>query len=367
VLLIVFLNDSAPNSLIDTLRRNLELRGTQASAMDAVRKRVLETLRGTEKDTGGVLGQRISRNHDPPSFVVHIELLWEDLILSVKGDMPDEDPWRFMSRVLTVTGEKDILQALPCEDYLRQTWPRTAPGMLNMLRKAVSDMTTSKTEFLFKSGLCVECSRYENCRGVVVTVKGTDFEIAEIAEQLAWLRATWNGVAFYEEQSKSSQELESTFRLNEPILIPSSGLRGRDRSDPPHEHSFIIHVKSEEMVRDPESNSSCWRKLLLGTTVVTGFKIPSRPRDTPGLEIHPRIAVDLVGADQVTLFDSRLLIKGFSRMLYPTKFDAESNVISWHLIDNGNEYISFADPRAEESDVAGLDYHSFETARHVVG
>jgi hypothetical protein len=106
-------------------------------------------------------------------------------------------------------------------------------------------------------------------------------------------------------------------------------------------------------------------------TIARGFPIPSRPTATPGLEIPLDIAADIIGAEKVVLFKARLLIKGFSTMLYPTKVDFEDGTISWHLLENDNgSRISYADPRVGNDfhdGVDGLRYEGLQTARNIIG
>ncbi|KAH0553085.1 hypothetical protein GP486_006726 [Trichoglossum hirsutum] len=78
--------------------------------------------------------------------------------------------------------------------------------------------------------------------------------------------------------------------------------------------------------RQPDS-SQRWKKLFENMAIARGFPIPPRPNAIPSLEIPLDIAANIVGAEKVVLFKARLLIKGFSTMLYPTKINFEDGTI----------------------------------------
>lgn len=130
--------------LLSTLKRDLALQGIVPSAMHAVRETVLKLLRRNEsgRDLGGkplhVLKQMISRNRAPRIYVAHFEVEW-DPVTFVNQEFLEMEPRDHISRVITVTGEGDILQALPCQDYMMQTWPFSAPKVLALIQSLIAE------------------------------------------------------------------------------------------------------------------------------------------------------------------------------------------------------------------------------------
>ena len=128
----------------------------------------------------------------------------------------------------------------------------------------------------------------------------------------------------------------------------------------------LVLANGEEL-----DNSECWKNLFGTMAIAHGFPIPSRPAATPGLEIPLNIAADIIGAEKVILFKARLLIKGFSTMLYPTKVEYADATIVWHLIESKNgSRISYADPRVgngSRDGVSRLQYEDLQTARNIIG
>jgi hypothetical protein len=128
--------------LLSTLNRDLTLRGIIPSAMQAIRRTILETLREYEprRASGGKIIHasrwKISPRRDPQTYVAHFELGW-DPVAFLDYEFSEGEPREFISRIITVTGEEGALQALPCQDYMMQTWPCTAANLLSLIQRLV--------------------------------------------------------------------------------------------------------------------------------------------------------------------------------------------------------------------------------------
>lgn len=129
--------------LFTTLEKSLALCGIVPSDKNAIRESVFMTLGAKRRDT---LRQVVSRSRDPPTSVAHFEVQWDpvEFLAEVSLGEPEEaeDP---ISRLITVTGDGDVLQALPCQDYMSQTWPlfESKVPLLSLLSLLVADPKSS--------------------------------------------------------------------------------------------------------------------------------------------------------------------------------------------------------------------------------
>lgn len=184
-------------------------------------------------------------------------------------------------------------------------------------------------------------------------VHGTDFEIAEVAEQLAWLGSA----------------LQPRNRQNFCVYSPAISFSKIDNQN----CFFIMFPQTPDKdIQLPNTQSSdCWKRLFAYMPIVRGFPIPSRPNGMPGLDIPLDIAAHALGADRVVRFKSRLLVKGLSTVLYLTKADLDTGTISWHILDDRrHSRISYADPRIGDGardGVEGLQPEDLEHAQHIIG
>lgn len=369
--------------LFSTLGRDLALRGVVPSAMQAIRQTVLETFRRYEsRDPGGKTihmprqRQRISRNRDPQIYIAHFKIGW-DPVAFLDQEFSERRSRELISQIITVTGDSDNFQALPCQDYMIQTWPLAAPDFLALIQGLAAEphklhegktvslrrlLSTNDLLVRLRGGSWLTARLDESC--LCLDARGIDFEIAEIAEQLAWLG------------SALQPPSQSRYCICEPNLSTFFPYEAgheledvRRRSSEPYFHIEFLQLPLTDC--EDSDSSHCWKNLFGNMTIARGFPIPSRPSVTPGLQIPLDVAADIIGAEKVVLFKNRLLIKGFSAMLYSTKVDFEDGTISWHLLesDNGSR-ISYADPRVGNGfydGVGGLRYEDLQTARNIIG
>lgn len=201
-----------------------------------------------------------------------------------------------------------------------------------------------------------------------VEVSGTMFGLAEVTEQLLWIStalqtsknwgadlnfASVRGASFEKNSHYSSVEASSAGQhvgtLCCAVIFSSRQL---------HEHR-------------PPTRGRCWHHLFRRCDIVAGYPIPSRPLQQPGLEIPLDMMVSLIGADRVTPFDSNLIVKGFSALLFLS--DHQDQCLFWHLLYNEDgSQISFADRRIDpeaETDPELLQLRPSDAmgARHIVG
>jgi hypothetical protein len=184
-----------------------------------------------------------------------------------------------------------------------------------------------------------------NTGSLWLLVRGNISEVAEVAEQLAWLGAAVRSSNIPGQSALCTPELTFMGKYDLYMKFPLSRLE------------------------TPELGGTCWHGMFEGAVVVNGFPIPSRPGGGLGVEISLEITADLLQANSVADFKGRPLIKGFSTILYPVHY--RNGIVSWHLIANSNgERISYADPRVglgSEVEPNQLSHNDLGKARHVVG
>jgi hypothetical protein len=120
--------------LLSTLNRNLAFGRMASSVMRSIRVTVLGTLRGLKSKPE----QRISRRRNPLMYTAHFQLQW-DPVAFYNQESSEGEPRDLIWRVITVTGEGDSFQALPCEDYMMQTWPLAASTIMALLQGLIAE------------------------------------------------------------------------------------------------------------------------------------------------------------------------------------------------------------------------------------
>jgi hypothetical protein len=188
-----------------------------------------------------------------------------------------------------------------------------------------------------------------------ISVEGTKYHIAEIAEQLAWLGSSMRAPRQQGRIYICHAELTS---------IPLEGNHTED------ETSFSMQFHQTPLPMDGKSLSSsqCWKGLFRSLTIARGFPVSSRPEGCYGLDINIDIATKILGGWQINLSDSRLLFKNFGSILVPTKTyqdeKGEIRSIAWHLLEGQcGLYI----PCAVDDSVDQIRSEHLRTVPNIVG
>lgn len=135
---------------------------------------------------------------------------------------------------------------------------------------------------------------------------GTKELLVEIAQQIAWLAATFRDA---QDQDLSLSEVmflsskKGSFGIRN---LPLSKVEGQDRA--------------------------CWTTLFPGTAIAHEYPTPVRGRET-GIEIPFHLMTSLSGSLYPMSLDGGIYFKGYSRLLFPTAV-SEDGSIQWHLICN---------------------------------
>ena len=189
-----------------------------------------------------------------------------------------------------------------------------------------------------------------------IMIRGTLYSIADVAEIIAWLNAT---------------------------LIPSKSLRAstkpvcttpRIRVTPPALDSPLARVYEScpgltDMTESGEGRRSCWMNLFGDLAVTKGYPVPRRLESNSGLEIPLNIMAKLANARQLSRYGGKLLLKGYSTILVPTKH--HRNFIFWHMLfKEDGTYMSYSDTRVSDllqQYPTNLSISDLEISRHILG
>jgi len=111
---------------------------TGSDAVSKIRSAILKTLPSQ---------QYVSRHVESEMHTMVLRVAWEPVAFLEHEYGSSEKPREMLGRVITLTGSMSNAQALPCSDYLSQTWPMTGPHVLAVVGEALQsgDGATSKS------------------------------------------------------------------------------------------------------------------------------------------------------------------------------------------------------------------------------
>lgn len=194
-----------------------------------------------------------------------------------------------------------------------------------------------------------------------ISVTGSPYLVAELAEQIAWLASTLR-------VPPVSQGNVSCTPRAEDIKTKTVGQR---TSGPVVEGECRIVFDFEEApVAHDASCGFCWAALFSKAILVSGYPITRRPEANTGLELSLGTMAYLNQSRQVVQLGEKIALKGFSSLLVATL--ASAGIVVWHLLLSGDpdERISYIDPRIESLNANVSDKVSLrglEGSRHIVG
>ncbi len=205
------------------------------------------------------------------------------------------------------------------------------------------------------------------------TVVGSVYSIAEIGEVLAWI-----GVAL------GSSKVDGIVARLYPSCTLSNGQPSRETLT-----VLISNTRGSSIGAEPIPDSTskvstlpgrCWKGIFGNPVLVAGYRIPRRDDPNTGMEVSLDLMAQLVGARKISIFGGKILIKGYSAILVPTR--KRGGYVFWHMISNdgsessGNSddsdcgYISYSDNSVKtllQQYPENLIIHDLETSRHILG
>ena len=199
---------------------------------------------------------------------------------------------------------------------------------------------------------------------------GTTYGLAEVAEQLFWVSTALQTPTDAPGASLNFAEASATFVVDETVQLGSKG--GVTLAEHIGTAHCKVRFKSKFLDQKAQlARGHCWHNLFQHCAIVSGYPIPSRPSQRPGLEVPFDMLAALACAERVTPFCGNLVAKGFSTLLFVTCH--EDRCMFWHLVYNKDgSRVSFTDdrvflPAEMESTAMQLRPDDIDDARHIVG
>jgi hypothetical protein len=124
--------------LISTLQRNVKVNGIEPNRMRAHHQWFLAQL---DTHQGQATKHRISRHRKPDLYTAQFELSWDLMGFLREQEYADEDLSGVVGRVITLSGDHEYVQALPCRKYMEQIWPSTGPAFVELFERLVKTPT----------------------------------------------------------------------------------------------------------------------------------------------------------------------------------------------------------------------------------
>lgn len=101
---------------------------------------------------------RISPMRSPALYTTDYELTWNLMRFLREQEYDSEVCPETIGRVITITGDAEVAQALSCRDYMEQMWPLTGKDLIGLLEDIIRAPEQNHT------GECCSCfSQHANC------------------------------------------------------------------------------------------------------------------------------------------------------------------------------------------------------------
>ncbi|GAW26427.1 putative Pfs domain protein [Rosellinia necatrix] len=333
------------------------IRMSSLSLFDETMQRETFLARG-DTDLMEEIGTKILKALPSPHFskrpelrehTVTFKLDWDPLsFLEAQGY--SQPSWKALEGVITLTGSVDDAQALTTVGYVSQTWPTTGKQAIRLLTTALQTTAKSSVSLQLDDGAQVTL-RMEN-GNVVVDVKGITPTIIEIGQQLAWLGAALRPSPF-----------QTGVAICSPLINATQQYEGESAT------GILCTINFE--LRAPRGapnkpQGQCWHNMFRNPVIVQGYPILQKQEAYLGLEMPLDMMATLVGSNQITDFNGRAIMKGFSAMLVAMK--ATGDLLVWHYIFSSDQvYQSYLHDVTVDVDGQDIDLIQLDTARHVVG
>ncbi|OQV09703.1 hypothetical protein CLAIMM_13795 [Cladophialophora immunda] len=239
-----------------------------------------------------------------------------------------------LADVVVLQGGLDNAFATTCAEYVRMTWGQSGVDVFDKIQEAIhSDGKASwivirqpgretLVSFEVSNGSDDSSSDQEYLNAVVI---GSPLVMAVLGEQLAWLSSAFLDL-----------EGSNALLIRKPeVLIETSHTRW----------DLTLQIDSENARQLDRLSSTtkpqCWHDLLRRFNLVEGFPIRPRKITQKGLEVPLDMMAFLAETCRATIFDARMVLKGWSTSLTPTAQVDDS--ILWHYTQeqNGNHLSHF--------------------------
>ncbi|KAJ5675532.1 hypothetical protein N7462_008429 [Penicillium macrosclerotiorum] len=311
----------------DWLLSDLQRHCLHNSSTQEVRAEINRTiLHGLPSQT------RFSRRDSELPYKMTYTVDW-DLISFLEDQDYNEESFKALPLVITITGSRKAAQALTCSQYLHQIWPSSAGEVLKLLQTLLESGPRNKA-------------------------RGSAYSIAEVGEQLSWLGSALRSSPYPDPIAYCRPQVEK-FQMTD---YKSQTAKRQFTAEVSADISFAM----DRIEFSSNASGECWHDLFRNCVVVQGYPISRRLEcgASSGLEIPLHMMACLAKANFVNTFRNCLILKGFSAMLVPTENYDE--VIVWHLVYNKNgDRISYLDSTVDPAE--GLIAGRLSQARHILG
>lgn len=120
----------------DTYTKNFQSQ-VKAVCMDSNKEWLLALLGTARSEEQIAKAFKVHQHQQPPVFTVKISLDWDILGFIHYQDYSTEDMQSPISRSITLSGDGNYVQALPCLEYMQQIWPRTGSALSKLMDELV--------------------------------------------------------------------------------------------------------------------------------------------------------------------------------------------------------------------------------------
>jgi hypothetical protein len=193
----------------------------------------------------------------------------------------------------------------------------------------------------------------------MVQAVGTAYQVAELAEQFAWIGAALRTSPQETRVAYARPSLTKTGMSGE---LHTTGFEPGIRAHVMFRLAFSM--SSQEGEEPTKAECQCWHDMFRNPVVVLGYPIPRRPEPRTGLEIPINVMAALVGTRHANVFDGKLFIKGHNSMLVPR--EEREGFLLWHFLRAPkDERISYYYEVGQH--LRGIEMSHIQSSRHVVG
>ncbi|KAF2741748.1 hypothetical protein M011DRAFT_514110 [Sporormia fimetaria CBS 119925] len=229
----------------------------------------------------------------------------------MRSQYGDEFPG--LGSVVVLTSSVLYAQATTCVEYVKATWPRTGPYLIDIPDATLRGPSTTATrptplEIGSPIGEPLHLSidmRNTPSGELVLRARGTYEElIVELAQQIAWI---------------GSALITSPF--GDQLAYARPLIRG---TSSPSRFEMTFERKPLHA-----TETASWLPLFCGAVIASGFPIPNRS-DEVGLEIPLELLAGIAGVRHAFEYNGGVVMKGFSHMFVPVRKEADR--VQWHAI-----------------------------------
>ena len=237
---------------------------------------------------------------------------------------------RVLNNVLTITGVASRAYADTAEAYVRWKWPKAkvkvielidvllkarSRGMLTPNSDRTSQVTFrdigEKSPVIYTDSCSLNFASEDPERmldvGILsVQVRGSVTDLVEVAQQFAWLSAS-----FREPREGHVSYSEISFKES-----------GRS----------IYEIRPMELEEVRPRESACWLPIFVNGIIARGFPVPPRQKEERGIELPFQVMISLVKVMYPISHLGGFYLKGFSSILFPTAISADRKSVQWHVI-----------------------------------